>query len=367
MINRKNYLWMKKFLTYLSEVKGLKPKSLKRYEFLTKHLLIWADETSFSEAMSIQPALQKYARELPNQNGAPLADATVKRILQLAKRFFTWGKTYLPADFRKVSPAWVDALELPGRIVSQQEHVYVTLDEMLILSKVEIKEGDLAMQRDRAAAALLFLSGARASAFTTFPIKAVDLTKNCIYQWPKEYGVETKNSKKSTTFLLPIPELLAIVAEWDFFVREKLPEDSPWYAPVQSEWGQQTLSTESPGKHRNVALNKRLRLLYAAAELPYKSAHKFRHGHAVFGLQQAQTMADYKAISMNLMHEDITVTDGIYARLLSDEVASRIARLHQNKDAAPALFSTGAADTLSNEELAVMMKVVSERLMGQTA
>ena len=74
-------------------------------------------------------------------------------------------------------------------------------------------------------------------------------------------------------------------------------------------------------------------------------------------------MADYKAVSMNLMHEDIRTTDSIYARLLSDEVASRIAKLSQNRQAEPG-FSKNMQE-LSNEELAAMMKVASDRLSRQ--
>lgn len=360
MINRKNYLWIKKFLNYLSEVKGLKRNSLKRYEFHSRHLLLWADEKPFSNVMTIQPTLQKYVRELSGKNGNSLANDTMKRILQLSKRFFTWGKTYLPADFHKVTPAWIDALELPRRSTEQVEHIYVSLEEVLLLAKLDINEEDIAMQRDQAAAALLFLSGARASAFSTLPIKAVDIQNNCIYQWPKEYGVETKNSKKSTTYLLPVAELHEIVVKWDTHVRDNLPDDARWYAPIKSEWGHQEFSKRSPGKNRNQALNKRLKLLFAVAGLPYKSSHKFRHGHAIFGLQQAQTMADYKAVSMNLMHEDIRTTDSIYARLLSDEVALRIAKLTQQKQAHPAFEKD--TQELSNQELALMMKIASDRL-----
>ena len=84
--------------------------------------------------------------------------------------------------------------------------------------------------------------------------------------------------------------------------------------------GDQQFSADPVGFHRNRAIAKRIRKLFAAAGLPGKSPHKFRHGHAVYALQHAKTMADYKAISMNLMHADIHVTDGIYAPLTSDEV-----------------------------------------------
>lgn len=59
------------------------------------------------------------------------------------------------------------------------------------------------------------------------------------------------------------------------------------------------------------------------AGLPPRLHHKFRHGHAVWSLQHAPTMADKKAVSLNLMHEDVQVTDGICAPLLGSEVCDR--------------------------------------------
>jgi integrase len=79
--------------------------------------------------------------------------------------------------------------------------------------------------------------------------------------------------------------------------------------------------------NRCLALDKRLRLLFARAGLPYRSAHKFRHGHAVYGLLRAQTMADNKALSENMMHADIRTTDDTVAMLSSEEVWKRIAGL----------------------------------------
>jgi hypothetical protein len=50
----------------------------------------------------------------------------------------------------------------------------------------------------------------------------------------------------------------------------------------------------------------------------------------VYGLLHARDMADYKAVSSNLMHADITITDEIYAPLLAQEVKGRIAGLGKN-------------------------------------
>jgi integrase len=212
---------------------------------------------------------------------------------------------------------------------------------------------------------MLFLSGMRGGAFTTLPLKAVNISARTIHQWP-ELGVNTKNGKRATTFLLPIPELLTVVEAWDTYVRTHLPETAPWYTPVISQWGDQTLSFEDPGKNRIQALNRRLRELYRVVGLPSKSPHKFRHGHAVYGLQHASTMADYKAVSMNLMHHDIEITDSIYAPILTDEVKERINGLASPR-AAPQLVLQPddelqtVLDRLSNADLSKLMLVLAQR------
>ena len=146
---------------------------------------------------------------------------------------------------------------------------------------------------------------------------------------------EPRTAKAATTYLLPIPDLLDAAGEWDDFVRRQDPLPAVWYPPIISLWGELQLAPDPPGAHRNIGLNKRLRQLFEAADLPYKSAHKFRHGHAVYALQHASTMADYKAVSMNLMHSDIRVTDSIYAPLAGDEVKNRIANLSGHDLASP--------------------------------
>jgi len=54
-----------------------------------------------------------------------------------------------------------------------------------------------------------------------------------------------------------------------------------------------------------------------------------------YGLLHAQTMADYKAVSMNLMHESIEITDSTYAPMLSSDVQERIAGLSGKATSTP--------------------------------
>ncbi len=247
-------------------------------------------------------------------------------------------------------------MRLPRTAQNSIDHDFVKLDEVRRLATLEINPSDLALRRDQAAAAMLFLSGMRGGAFASLTIECVNLADRTIKQWPS-LGIKTKNRKSATTFLLDIPDLIAVVENWDAFVRTRLPMDAPWYPPVTSQWGEQVLSMNAPGENRNIALAKRMRKLFSMAGLPYRSPHKFRHGHAVFALQHANTMADYKAVSMNLMHADIRVTDGIYAPLARDEVKERIAGLTVETLSQKAMDGKDVLTThrLSDDELLIAL------------
>ena len=346
MVNRDNYRLVKDFVAYLANIMQLKRASISRYEIYLRPLLLWLMETPFKQAHLRQPTLGKYLLETyRTPRESVLAPASLKKVFQITQRFFHWLKRKFPTEFMALPIEWIDALKSPHQQTVFKDHEFVSLDEVHQLAELAIPESDLAMRRDQAAACLLYLSGMRASVLGSLKIECVDLTNREIKQWPS-LGVKTKNGKAATTYLLPIPELMAVAERWDQFVQAHLPRTSGWYAPVISEWGEQRLSTLPLGAHRHQALAKRLRKLYALAGLSYKSPHKFRHGHAVYGLQRAKTMADYKAISMNLMHGDIRVTDSIYATLSSAELKDRVMGLSTSSATADA--ETAVAD----EELA---------------
>jgi integrase len=317
--------------------------------------LLWADEILLGKVTHVRPTFSSFLAtiRLDGESGV-LSPATLKKIVQTTKRFLTWLKMIYPGEYREVSVAWIEALRPPRSVEQMAEHEFVTLEEALQLNVSKIDESDLALRRDQAAAAMLFLSGMRATAFGTLPIGAVNLADRTIKQWPA-LGVATKNGKSATTYLLDIPELLSVVERWDAIVRAQLPPKAMWYAPVVSQWGEHTLSAEPPGANRGQAVAKRMRHLFEVAGLPARSPHKFRHGHAVYALQHAKTMADYKAVSMNLMHEDIRVTDGIYAPLAGHEVQERIAGLTNSSAAAP----------IANTDLATLIRTLSKGQLSE--
>jgi integrase len=85
------------------------------------------------------------------------------------------------------------------------------------------------------------------------------------------------------------------------------------------------------GEHREALARKNLRAWLDKVGLSYHSPHKFRHGHIQYGLAQSRTIEDYKAVSLNVMHASMEITDEIYSRLDEKEIRIRIEQLGQGK------------------------------------
>lgn len=68
-----------------------------------------------------------------------------------------------------------------------------------------------------------------------------------------------------------------------------------------------------------------------AVGLSYHSPHKFRHGHIQYGLARSKTIADYKVVSLNVMHASMEITDEFYSNLNDGELESRISGLNKRE------------------------------------
>ncbi|MEX2162233.1 MAG: hypothetical protein WD751_10005 [Anaerolineales bacterium] len=163
----------------------------------------------------------------------------------------------------------------------------------------------------------------RIGAFVTLPLEAVDIQNRTIKQFPN-LGVKTKNRKTATTYLLPIPELLQVTQRWDNYVRQALPSNGLWFPKLSALTGEIDIHDLSPGLHRHNLARRNLRRWLLKIGLPYHSPHKFRHGHIHWAAQQAKDWADYKAVSLNVMHSSTVITDQIYSKLKDKDVQIRI-------------------------------------------
>ena len=88
-----------------------------------------------------------------------------------------------------------------------------------------------------------------------------------------------------------------------------------WFAALSPETGTFESSISVVGKNRVSRAYKDLKEWMDRVGLPFHSPHKFRHGYAVFGIKHFTTLAQLKALSQNLMHSNISITDGIYGML----------------------------------------------------
>jgi site-specific recombinase XerC len=325
MICRQNYFDVNKWLDYQRDVRQLSNKTLTKYKSSIKHLLEWADDVPLPSAHKIRPVYPAYLRDFPVMRndkpiGRTLSKATQDLGCMLARNFFTWARRSL-SEYCGVDLTWIETIK-PARQpeVVRRRELY-TLDDVLALT--EPLPGDtLRIKRDKAAVALLFLSGMRVGAFVTLPVLALDLEGLEVKQWP-ELGVATKNGKAATTYLLDISQLLAVVRAWDEIVRPAVSPRAMWYTRLKYNPAVDDVildeSTEPNPRRRGLVRNA-LCDLSRLSGVGYLSPHKLRHGHAVYALKHARTVAELKAVSQNLMHSSLSITDEIYSVLDNDDV-----------------------------------------------
>ncbi len=240
-----------------------------------------------------------------------------------ARLFFSWLSDN-EIGYKSIKQAWIRTIKVKRLLDAPKVREAVSLEEIQAIAAQDART--VFERRARAAAVFLFLSGMRIGAFVSLPIQAVDIPNKTVIQYPN-LGVRTKNRKYGITYLLDIPELLKVVQEWDDEIRSILPANGLWFAPLSSETGKIDPSVVSIGEHRSTLARRNIREWILSKGLAYHSPHKFRHGHIQYGLANSETIADYKAVSMNVMHASMEITDEFYSNLNDGEIQNRINRL----------------------------------------
>lgn len=326
MINRENWYLVRAYLKYRNEVDRVSLDTWKLEGTWLRNLIDWAGERSFQEVEKIRPTFPEYVETRKKRNGEPISREYMRKVVSIARHFLGWLTMHKAGYRTKISSGWLDTLKLSRlpQTKSMYEHEYVTLDEIKAMAAAPVYS--MRDQRIKASAAFWYLSGIRISAFVSLPIHAVDLNNMSVKQWPK-LGVRTKNGKHATTYLLNIPEVLAVVQEWDTLIREQLPGTSFWFAPFSPDTGMFDATIQEVGDYRDARARQDLGEWLSRVGLPYHSPHKFRHGNAVYSLDKSNDVADLKAVSQNLMHSNLSTTDGVYGALSGQAVGDKIKRL----------------------------------------
>lgn len=324
MIDRRNWKLTKAYLRYRIDVDGVGASSAEVERTYLRHILEWADDRSFVGVKGIRPVLPDYVIQLSGgRKKERLSNVHVTKILATGRRFFGWAAANY-SEYRPLKGGWIATLKARRLDKVPEKVPSVSLAEVRAIAAAPV--ANLVEERIRAAAVFWFLSGMRIGAFVSLPIMAVDIEKMLVQQDPR-LGVRTKNRKYGVTTLLDIPDLLPVVERWDSKVRGVLPGAGYWFAPLSHDTSQFDLGHAEIGLHRVAIARKNFRDWAGKVGLKYRSPHAFRHGHIHYGLEHSRTMADFKAVSLNVMHSKIQTTDEVYSRLSVEEVHTRVGAL----------------------------------------
>ncbi len=321
MINRTNWKLYKEYLEYRSSVDLIANNSLQKEESHMRYLLEWAEINPFLKAKDIRPTFQEYMlkRRYLGQQGT-LSDLYIKRVLSTARRFFLWLSDDKPG-YRNIKQSWIKTLKIKRLSISNKRPEFISYEEIIQIARTPVIT--TADWRSRSMAIMLYLSGMRIGAFVSMPLKAVDIINKKLYQHP-ELGVRTKNRKHATTFLLSIDELLDSVIKWDSFLRNLLPDQAYWFPALSPKNSEIDIYNLSCPESRVSIASRNLKSWLLKNNLKYYNPHAFRHGHIHYGLKRSKNIEDYKAVSMNVMHSSMKITDVYYSILGEDEVENRI-------------------------------------------
>ncbi len=338
MINRQNYLDTQEHLEFRHKVLQNSPKTIRGYRLSFRHLLEWADSTLFDNAIQIEPAFPLYLIDARKDlKDKPMSPVHLSKICTHARVFFKWAKREYPIRYKDIYPSWIDSLRPTKASLANTEiktHVFWTLDDVKKIAALDMSDKPLKMWRSQAAVVFLYLSGMRATAFLTLPVSCVDIETRRIEQLPSK-GVQTKNSKAAITTFLNIPELIDVIKKWDDYVRKYAP-DGLWHSMLKTT-GIGSLVTERRTKSpegMRMQLTEQMKKLCDLTGVEYKSPHKLRHGHGIYGIKNAKDIEQLKAVSQNLMHANLSITDGIYGQLTHEGIIEGIMNLGKDKSQA---------------------------------
>ena len=324
-ILRDNFIVLQQYHQYLKGHTNCSGATFEIYETYNNQILNWAAERPLSDAPCFTITFPKFLLNQRNIKNEHYSSEYMQGICSYTRRFFTWAN-YHKEEYQQINRDWILTIKPEKSIEGIHEIVFYTLDEVQKIC--DLRPESMRLKRAIAALAFLLLSGMRISAFFTLPIKNVNLDSYTVRQLPSD-GVCTKYNKAAITTLLVNTKLMKIIKEWDDLVRSQCPPDSSWYARLNNEGkfnpriiipmtidNQDELKKQARYPYKNFCTD--LKTICKMAGVVYKSPHKARYGHIHLGFSKTKTAEERKAISINAMHESLSITDEVYARMSSD-------------------------------------------------
>ncbi len=275
---------------------------------------------------------ERFEEESNPKTGKLLGKSTITATLKVLRDYFTWLAEqpgyksrikFRDADY--FTPNLQDeriARSTRRQFVPTLAQVHKVIDTMPDSTVIE--------RRNRALSALTILVGPRGAAAASLRLKHIDMDARVLNQDGGE--VNTKFRKSFRAGFYPVGgDAERIVGEWVSELQGdlELGPDDPLFPKTKC-----TLNKEGKFEHvaldrapwRNTeSLRKVFREAFEAAELPYANPHSFRHTLGRLAIERNLTIAELKAWSQNLGHEEIMTTATNYAKMTEDEQLSILA------------------------------------------
>ena len=333
-------------------------EAINQWEVFTKHEDFSGYDKSkavaFTEWLANRPAKTK---------SGTISLVTQYNYLRCIKKFFMWLCEQLGYK-SKIAKSEVEYLRLSksdAQIArSGTTKRMPTFDEVKKIINGITGSSEIDM-RDRALISFALITGARISAIVSLKMKSFDKELKQIDQNPGD-RVKTKNSKRILTTFFPIgwDEPEQYFMEWYEYLQSKdfqvddpiFPITAGSFVNTEHSYSKETIGQDAwsgTGAARKI-FEKRCKNV----GLPYFHPHSFRHLVVNILSKKRLTEEEKRAISMNLGHENVGTTFGLYGYgSMSNESAVKI--VQKLKD-----VQEGTSDSfmLSDQERAVLEKVL---------
>ena len=319
---RKNAIIKRAYHLYLIHARGLSDKSIEQVECAIGHFEDYreADFCAFNPDVAVEFKSFLYDG-VSEKTGEPLSNSMISKICRNNRDFLEWlaGQHEFEPLFTVDDAAYLNPTVSMREASRRRPIVSVPDMDQFVGAIRAMPHGTMFERRNRAAMAMLGLSGARADAIASLRINSIDLGKRLVDQ--DGTLVRTKRRKRIVTWFFPVgPDMLGIAADW---WRELnglgYTGADPLFPADERAVGPDGL-LESTGLSRKVwesahPVRKIFRKMCEDAGIPCRHPHAIRRSLVKMAFRSPYTMEQLKSWSQNLGHSSIETTVMIYAEI----------------------------------------------------
>jgi len=325
--NPENERIKRAYFIYLRTVKGKDETTLDK---VAAAILRYEQATSFKSFKKFHfEHVNRFRKQLSkaknDRTGTLLAKATIDAILRMIKAFFEWlaWQNGYKSRINHLDADYFNNNSKDARIAHAKREIPYPSMEQCAHAFTQMPSATLIEQRNRAAFALLMLTGARDGALTSLQLKHVDLIEGQIFQDARE--VRTKNSKTFYTWFYPVADMyLVCFTDWVNMLRKDMlfaPNDALFPKPkieVVTGKGFQTTGLTGEIYANASAFRQIIKTAFVDAGMQAFVPHSFRKTLVKYGDKTCTTREQFKAWSMNLGHDSIDTTITSYLQISVD-------------------------------------------------